>query len=78
MMCMAIWEIIFLRSKQRIEIVRALYPSPEIVILDEATSSLDIENENMIIKKLSELKGDKTIIMRFKKIHLNIVIIFLK
>ena len=50
-------------QKQRIGIARALYSSPEIVILDEATSSLDIENENMIIKKLSELKGDKTIII---------------
>ena len=50
-------------QKQRIGIARALYSNPEIIILDEATSSLDIENENLIIKKLNELKGDKTLII---------------
>jgi len=50
-------------QKQRIGIARALYSNPEIIILDEVTSSLDIENENLIIKKLNELKGDKTLII---------------
>ena len=50
-------------QKQRIGIARALYSNPEVVVLDEATSSLDIENENMILEKLNELKGKKTLII---------------
>ena len=50
-------------QKQRIGIARALYFDPEIIILDEATSSLDIDNENFIIEKLKTLKKDKTIII---------------
>ncbi len=55
-------------QKQRIGIARALYSNPEIVVLDEATSSLDVENENMIIEKLNELKGKKTLIIISHKI----------
>ena len=50
-------------QKQRMGIARALYSNPEIIILDEATSSLDIKNENMIVGKLNELKGNKTLII---------------
>ena len=49
-------------QKQRIGIARALYRSPEILILDEATSSLDVKVENELTEILQKLKGDKTII----------------
>lgn len=49
-------------QKQRIAIARALYFNPDILILDEATSSLDIKTEREILNVLDNLKGDKTII----------------
>lgn len=51
-------------QKQRISVARALYKEPEILILDEATSSLDSKSENYIHKALEELKKEqKTIIV---------------
>ena len=35
----------------------------EILILDEATSSLDMENENKILSEIDQIKGNKTIIL---------------
>lgn len=49
-------------QKQRLAIARALYRNSEILILDEATSSLDVETEYQITNMLNELKGEKTII----------------
>ncbi len=51
-------------QKQRIAIARALYKKPEILVLDEATSSLDSSSENYIQKTVSNLREkNKTIII---------------
>ena len=49
-------------QKQRLAIARALYRQPEIIILDEATSSLDVKVEHEITDMLVKLKDSKTII----------------
>lgn len=51
-------------EKQRIAITRALYKNPEILVLDEATSSLDSTSENYIQKTMQNLRdNDKTIVV---------------
>ena len=50
-------------QKQRLGIARALYINPKVLIFDEATSSLDIDNENKIIEIIKRYKKNKTIIL---------------
>jgi len=50
-------------ERQRIGIARALYNKPKIMVLDEATSSLDIDNENKILNEIYQNKKDKTLII---------------
>ncbi len=47
---------------QRLGIARALYRDPSVIILDEATSSLDEATENFVLKSLHEKMDQKTII----------------
>jgi ATP-binding cassette subfamily B protein len=50
-------------ERQRISIARALLKNAPIVLLDEATASLDAENEEYIQQAISELVRDKTVIV---------------
>jgi ABC-type multidrug transport system fused ATPase/permease subunit len=47
-------------QRQRLGIARALYTRPRLLVLDEATSSLDAETEQAIIQTLDELEGQVT------------------
>ena len=50
-------------QRQRIGIARALYRRPEVLILDEATSSLDQETEKAVMETLQSLRGNLTILL---------------
>lgn len=51
-------------QRQRLAIARALYRNPEILILDEATSSLDAESESYVQKTIRQLRDmGKTIVI---------------
>lgn len=50
-------------ERQRISIARAFLKNAPIILLDEATASLDVENETLIQSALSRLIRDKTVLL---------------
>ncbi len=50
-------------ERQRISIARAFLKNAPIILLDEATASLDVENETLIQAALSRLMKDKTVLV---------------
>ena len=57
-------------QKQRVIIARSLYNDKEIIVLDEATSSLDKSSEQELIKLIYSLKKIKTLIIISHDINL--------
>ena len=50
-------------QRQRIALARALLRNPEILILDEATSQIDMRSEQLIRQSLAEHRGERTMII---------------
>lgn len=50
-------------QRQRLGIARALYSDPTLLVLDEATSSLDTETETAIMDAIGDLHGKKTMVI---------------
>ncbi len=50
-------------QRQRVGIARALYHDPPVLVLDEATSSLDTETEQGVMEAVRALHGDKTLLI---------------
>ena len=56
------WTKYISGEKQRIGIAGALINNPELIILDEATSGLDYETENNILKTIRKLRKTSVIV----------------
>ncbi len=50
-------------QKQRLFIARAVYKDPQVLFLDEATSSLDANNEAQIVHRLAEYNKGRTVVV---------------
>lgn len=50
-------------QKQRIAIARAVYKNPQFIFFDEATNSLDANNEKMILENLQTFFEEKTVVV---------------
>lgn len=50
-------------QRQRIALARALLCNPEVLILDEATSQIDMQSEQLIRESLAEHRGERTMII---------------
>ena len=50
-------------ERQRVGIARALYRDPQVLMLDEGTSSLDVDTEREVVATVRALQGSKTIII---------------
>jgi ABC-type bacteriocin/lantibiotic exporter with double-glycine peptidase domain len=50
-------------QRQRIALARAFYHNRDVIVMDEATSSLDIETEKEIVDEIKSLKVNKTLVV---------------
>jgi len=50
-------------QRQRLGLARALYKEPQVLVFDEATSSLDIDSEKKITNEIMNLSGERTLII---------------
>ena len=50
-------------QRQRLLIARAIYRNPDLIVLDEATSSLDASNESRIVDNIQRFKGGRTMVV---------------
>ncbi len=50
-------------ERQRLSIARALLKDAPVILMDEATASLDVENETMVQRAISALVKDKTVLI---------------
>ena len=50
-------------QKQRILIARAVYKNPDYIFLDEATNSLDANNERLIVENLDKFYQGRTVVI---------------
>ncbi|WP_238785005.1 ABC transporter ATP-binding protein [Blattabacterium cuenoti] len=62
-----------LGQKQRISIARAVFKNPKIMILDEATSSLDTESEITVQKALNKMMKNRTSLVIAHKLSSSII-----
>lgn len=56
-------------QKQMIALARALYHKPQLLILDEATASMDRKSEQFVLKLLSKIKNEMGIIFITHRLH---------
>ena len=56
------WKKFFCGAETKNRVARALYRNPDILILDESTSSLDAETEEKFIEDIFNIGDEKTII----------------
>ena len=60
-------------ERQRVSIARAFLKDAPIILLDEATASLDVENETAIQTSLSRLIQNKTVLMIAHRMRLSLI-----
>ena len=50
-------------ERQRVAIARSIFANPKLVVFDEPTSSLDLENKKKLFEYFSAIRGNKTIVI---------------
>lgn len=50
-------------QKQRLALARMILTNPEVYIFDEATSNIDVESEDSILKTIYDLSKEKTVVV---------------